>query len=334
MLYIQAFNCYRLSLKLTISAAYKILGLPNGASIDEVKKTYRKLAKKWHPDSSTHPEAEVRFSQIAMAYERILEWEREGRPEDNLAYFLLLKRKAEEYEERKKQALEKKREMRKRILKLRRQQDREQLRQYKYAFYLLVGFAVAYIAVTQSIQLYESFQISSNPAETYATIEEQDRYTVYYVFYVDGVRYVSDARVRYSRNHNKSLNGMPIQLHDSFKVRYSSENPEYNEINFQKPSENTLMRYFKKTEIQLRDLYPSTFGYLTVDEANAALSCVAVKIYDTFGFDGMADLIYYDESFLENGSNNSGTYEDLINDSRFAQCFSSCNVPIPREIQD
>ena len=75
-------------------------------------------------------------------------------------------------------------------------------------------------------------------------------------------------------------------------------------------------------------------AYGTVDEANAALSCVAVKIYDTFGFDGMADLIYYDESFLENGSNNSGTYEDLINDSRFAQCFSSCNVPIPREIQD
>ncbi|NVK04847.1 MAG: J domain-containing protein [Flavobacteriia bacterium] len=317
-----------------MSAAYKILGLPDGASMDEVKKTYRKLAKKWHPDSSTHPEAEVRFSQIAMAYERIQEWEREGRPEDNLAYFLLLKRKAEEYEERKKKAYEKKQEMRKRILKLRRQQDREQLRQYKYAFYLLVGFALVYVTITQSINLYEMYRISSNPAETFAVIEEQDRYTVYYVFYVGDTRYVSDARVRYSRNHNKSLNGMPIQLHDSFKVRYSKDNPEYNEIDFQSPSQETLLRYFNKTEIQLRKLYPSSFDYLSNETVHSATKCVAVKLYDVFGFDGMADLIYYNESFLENGSNNSGTYEDLVTDSRFAQCFSSCNVPIPQEIQD
>ncbi|MDY3007048.1 DnaJ C-terminal domain-containing protein [Anaerococcus porci] len=49
---------------------YKILGVKKDASKDEIKKAYRKLAKKYHPD--LHPddkEATVKFSEINEAYE-------------------------------------------------------------------------------------------------------------------------------------------------------------------------------------------------------------------------------------------------------------------------
>jgi curved DNA-binding protein len=48
---------------------YKIMGLPRTASQEEVKRTYRRLARKYHPDVSKEPDAEERFKEINEAYE-------------------------------------------------------------------------------------------------------------------------------------------------------------------------------------------------------------------------------------------------------------------------
>lgn len=48
---------------------YKILGIQKGATDDEIKKAYRKLALKFHPDKNKTAGAEERFKEIAEAYE-------------------------------------------------------------------------------------------------------------------------------------------------------------------------------------------------------------------------------------------------------------------------
>jgi DnaJ domain len=50
---------------------YKVLQVDRGASDDDLKKAYRKLAMKWHPDKnpSNKKEAEAKFKQIAEAYD-------------------------------------------------------------------------------------------------------------------------------------------------------------------------------------------------------------------------------------------------------------------------
>lgn len=50
---------------------YKILQVDRNAKDEELKKSYRKLVMKWHPDKnpSNKKEAEAKFKQISEAYE-------------------------------------------------------------------------------------------------------------------------------------------------------------------------------------------------------------------------------------------------------------------------
>jgi len=48
---------------------YKIMGLNRTANQDEIKRTYRKLARKYHPDVSKEANAEHQFKELGEAYE-------------------------------------------------------------------------------------------------------------------------------------------------------------------------------------------------------------------------------------------------------------------------
>jgi molecular chaperone DnaJ len=54
----------------TTKDLYELLGLPRGASQDDIRKAHRKLVRKYHPDANPEdPRAEERFKEIQQAYE-------------------------------------------------------------------------------------------------------------------------------------------------------------------------------------------------------------------------------------------------------------------------
>jgi curved DNA-binding protein len=59
---------------------YAILGVDRNASAEDIKKAYRKLARKYHPDVSKEPNAEEKFKEMAEAYETLKD------PEKRAAY--------------------------------------------------------------------------------------------------------------------------------------------------------------------------------------------------------------------------------------------------------
>ena len=65
---------------------YKTLGVARGASDEEIKKAYRKLARKYHPDVSKEVNAKEKFQEVSEAYETLKDKEKRA-AYDNLGKF-------------------------------------------------------------------------------------------------------------------------------------------------------------------------------------------------------------------------------------------------------
>ena len=59
---------------------YEIMGVDRNATQDDIKRAYRKLARKYHPDISKDPDAEAKFKEMGEAYEVLKD------PEKRAAY--------------------------------------------------------------------------------------------------------------------------------------------------------------------------------------------------------------------------------------------------------
>ena len=65
-----------------MSDPYSVLGVDKSASDDEIKKAYRRLSRKYHPDANINnphkDEAEARFKEVQQAYQQIMDERERG----------------------------------------------------------------------------------------------------------------------------------------------------------------------------------------------------------------------------------------------------------------
>ena len=67
---------------------YKVLGVPKTATADQIKQSYRKLARKYHPDANKGDrKAEERFKEISEAYNTLSDEKRRKEYDDARSLF-------------------------------------------------------------------------------------------------------------------------------------------------------------------------------------------------------------------------------------------------------
>ena len=76
---------------------YNALGVAPNATDEEIKKVYRSLAMRFHPDRNAAPGAEVRFKSITKAYEILSDPARRAEYNQSVYHRIIIDPEAEAY---------------------------------------------------------------------------------------------------------------------------------------------------------------------------------------------------------------------------------------------
>jgi curved DNA-binding protein CbpA len=77
---------------------YAVLGVAPNATDDEIKKVYRSLAMRYHPDRNDAPAAEVRFKSVTKAYEILSDPAKRSEYDQSVNHRIILDSEAEAFE--------------------------------------------------------------------------------------------------------------------------------------------------------------------------------------------------------------------------------------------
>lgn len=185
------------------------------------------------------------------------------------------------------------------------------------------------VLIFKGNEWYKNYKLANNGIETTAKISAISLSGVRDQFDIENVAftfiYHNSIITGYSiaeTNNNYVLlpNGMPLMVNDEFKVKYVTDNTDLYEINFSKPELSTIINYIKNTSDTLKKIK----NLLNNNIQNVDFFCLSKNIYNKFGTDGLATIIFYNENIAENFKHNSITFKKFISKKEFKELLNKC----------
>ncbi len=127
--------------------AYEILELSPDASLGQVKKAYRRLALRYHPDLNSRPEAKEKFIILKKAYDIILTADRTFNQEPVIKSSSRKSRDRDKEKLSKQEAMSRAREKLKRYEEIRLQRDAKQFARFKRTLYYPWTMGMSYFSL-------------------------------------------------------------------------------------------------------------------------------------------------------------------------------------------
>ncbi len=303
---------------------YQILGISEGATKSDIKKAYRKMALKYHPDVNKGPGAEAKFLSILEAYEyligiRKIKQNRKGpMPTDESDKVYEAARKAAEAKA--------KAQYRERVRKFRAEQEKKQTAEYQKATFILVGIVVLALAIWQGYRFLNSLMINNNPVVVQATVVDLEMKRMIYRFPVGDKTVTERMYVSNLGAEMLTATGLPIKIGDSFELTYSYGYPQFHKVNFERVSTHTMKNYVVATTKSLEQIYSHDWAHLGEQDKIERAACITFHVFDIYGYSGLANIIYHDVNLLENFSNNSWKWNRMIEDEKYKSILDSCST--------
>ncbi len=143
---------------------------------------------------------------------------------------------------------------------------------------------------------------------------------VIFHFLVDNKIYKGFESVPANNNYVFTPFGMPLKPGHKFILTYYPENPEIYRIDLNKPLSNNMLDYLFKVAGALRQSGVCD-GYGNDTQTRL---CVGIYVFKLYGFDGWADIMFYDEYLLENFRNNGFSFRKLTHSDKFRAILNDC----------
>tara|TARA_R110002096_G_scaffold132768_3_gene283289 strand:+ start:56234 stop:57169 length:936 start_codon:yes stop_codon:yes gene_type:complete len=311
-----------------LKSYFQILGLQEGASQDDIKKAYRKLALKYHPDVNPGQQAKVKFLKIVEAYEflsqqTISNSSRKLKQKD-LEKIRDLAKRAAEYEAKKRKY--------ERAKKIKEKKEKEQARQYTLGFYTLIGIIIAFFSIRAAYKWYHQMIIDRDPVVSTAMVVGIGQNRMVYEFQVGDHYYEDDMYVSGSGLEMRSDNGFPLKIGDEFEVTYNRNKPNYNKLNFERVSTEVMNRYLFMTSNKFREIFQEEWKDYSDSEIKRSSDCLTLLIFDKYQYEGIRKVFHYNKSISSNFSNNSIGWYFFTRKEEFKKIKLQCEgIPIEED---
>jgi len=294
---------------------YEILDLPDGASKQEIKKAYRKLAFKFHPDKNKSEGSDTRFLEISEAYEMLM-----SPISKNFKKQSKEQQKKQREDELKKARERAKENLRKRYNDLKKQEEKEQSKQYVIGIYIFVSIVLLIIVSYSSYYAWFNNQAYANSDTVLGHVTFVDYRSFNIKFQTAEKLYDLNKNGDRSFEDLNGKNGMPLEIGEEFLVVYNKKQPEYFDVLYKPLTRQTFRIYEQITTAKIEMwLKENNHKY---DEYRA--NCMFHLLFKEFGVDGIAHMYFYNEPLIENTKHNSWNFESFRNQQVFINCVNFC----------
>lgn len=304
---------------------FSILGLKPGASKDEIKRAYRRMALKFHPDRNKQPGAQDQFLRIKKAYE-ILMNPPAAQPRVSRTQSPEFIKRREEAARRKAELDRLRREAHRRFQERQAAIDEANRRTFIKMLIVFAVFGVIGLSFYYGYQVYSNVQIDHNKAVSIAEVTHVLPRHIQYQFVANGEVIKDSKYVGKSFKETLSGNGMPVVFGDRFEVDYKSDDPSIHRINFKKMDHGTLRRYLAITKFAVMDLYYEDLKSKNNKNPEQIAECIALLTYETYGINGLAKLYFHSEPWIENPKNNNITGYFFRKEKDFQMILNHCGL--------
>lgn len=306
---------------MALEGYYKILGLPKGASLEAIKKAYRRMAMRYHPDRDGG--SRERFLQIAEAYEVLtsVKQSKAKHPEYSDLQMAILQEMIAR--QARKNAREK---LRRQAAKLRRKRELEQAKQFKQGLQVLAGTILTALSIYFGYNWFVDYQIARNPVETEMIVYAIGSRRVIYDFPTENGFFRDKSFVNGKGLQMRAGNGMPLSIGDEFGLRYKSGDPDYHRIDYDQISFKTRQRYLDLVKPRIMRIYRERWTNLSYGEQKIKAECLASLVIQKMGLSALAHIYYFRTNPLNNIRHNSWTWQVFKHSDEYQSIEKLCRI--------